>query len=283
MALAVGTVTGLAISNQLDTNVTVAIALALGLGAVGLTDDFVDLSVGRRLFWQLALGSMTAAILVPGILTLVGMLLSALAVIWIVTYTNFFNFMDGINGIAMSQLVVAGGTWLYLGITQFDETNLTLLGVVTVGAAAGFAPWNVPNARIFLGDVGSYFGGAWIAGGTIIAIALGVHPVVAVSPTILFLADPTLAILKKIRSGMRWDAPHSFHVYQRLVRLGWSHAAVALLYAALSTVIVGLALTLEGAGSLEQGIAALGMAGVLIFYLTIPNLTAPRRVLQVDE
>src|SRR5207244_9022591 len=80
--------------------------------------------------------------------------------IWVVAYTNAFNFMDGINGISAAQVIVAGG---YFGIvgTQRHVPLLAAGGFVAAGAAAAFLPFNFPKATVFLGDVGSYFLGAW--------------------------------------------------------------------------------------------------------------------------
>src|SRR6202020_2344353 len=86
-------------------------------------------------------------------------LLATVGVIWIVGYVNAFNFMDGINGLAGAASVVAGLTFVVVGLDRSNST-LAIGGGAVAGAACAFMPWNFPRARFFLGDVGSYlFGG----------------------------------------------------------------------------------------------------------------------------
>ena len=72
-------------------------------------------------------------------------------------YTNAFNFMDGINGIAAGQgSITAAGTALITGMAANSwDSSIVLGAVVIIGACAGFLPHNFPKARMFMGDVGS--------------------------------------------------------------------------------------------------------------------------------
>jgi UDP-N-acetylmuramyl pentapeptide phosphotransferase/UDP-N-acetylglucosamine-1-phosphate transferase len=77
--------------------------------------------------------------------------------LWIVGYTNAFNFMDGINGIATSQAIMtATGSALLAVLSGASWTALPILfAFIVAGAAAGFMPHNFPTARMFMGDVSS--------------------------------------------------------------------------------------------------------------------------------
>jgi UDP-N-acetylmuramyl pentapeptide phosphotransferase/UDP-N-acetylglucosamine-1-phosphate transferase len=59
---------------------------------------------------------------------------------------------------------------------------VTVIGAVTAGAALGFLPWNFPKARFFMGAVGSYFSGGWLAASTIVGVQLGVPPFAMLAP-----------------------------------------------------------------------------------------------------
>src|SRR5207248_1189863 len=83
-------------------------------------------------------------------------LFSAGVALWLVAYVNAFNFMDGIDGISVAQAAVAGAA-LYLVGRGEHVPALATAAAILAGAALGFAPLNVPRARLFLGDVGSYF------------------------------------------------------------------------------------------------------------------------------
>ena len=76
--------------------------------------------------------------------------------VWIAGLTNAYNFMDGIDGIAGGQAVVAGLGWAVLGWSD-QQPLVAALGVLLAAASLGFLGHNWPPARIFMGDVGSAF------------------------------------------------------------------------------------------------------------------------------
>lgn len=141
---------------------------------------------------------------------------------WLAGVANFYNFMDGIDGLAASQGIVAGCAFLLFGIVAGD-IRLISLGAAIAAGCLGFAFFNMPPARIFMGDVGSYFIGFYIAGSVFLGDRLFV-PVVLVLGVFLFDTIVTLAgrILKK----EVWYKAHCNHFYQRAVRSGLGHGTV---------------------------------------------------------
>ena len=85
-----------------------------------------------------------------------------LAFLWLVGLTNAYNFMDGIDGIAASQAVVAGLTWAVAGYLA-GAAWVAAVGLVIAAASLGFMRHNWAPARIFMGDVGSAFLGLSLA------------------------------------------------------------------------------------------------------------------------
>ncbi len=63
---------------------------------------------------------------------------------------NVWNFMDGIDGLAASQAVWSRSLTVCGALGPARVVAMAL-----AGACLGFLPFNVPRARIFLGDVGS--------------------------------------------------------------------------------------------------------------------------------
>src|SRR5207244_13451940 len=86
-----------------------------------------------------------------------------LAFLWIAVVTNVYNFMDGIDGLATSQAIVAGATMAIAGTALGNPVVATGAGLLAA-ASAGFLFYNVPPARLFMGDVGSTFLGFSFAG-----------------------------------------------------------------------------------------------------------------------
>lgn len=189
-----------------------------------------------------------------------GWLALPLALFSIVALTNFYNFMDGINGMAGSQGVVAGIGWLILGWIT-DVPFVAALGGLLAATCLGFLWHNWSPARIFMGDVGSAFLGYTFAVLPLLYAAFAVEAserglallfgFIVVWP---FVFDATFTLLCRLARGENIFAPHRTHLYQRLVLAGYSHSLVSLLYAALAGLGVSLA-AVWASGVQESGIA----------------------------
>lgn len=249
------------------------------LAIVGLVEDFGGLSVGCRLVLQaaLAIGAVTALVVVTGERPAgadwlaLPMLLPVLAMI-VVGYINAANFMDGIDGISGLHGMVAGSAYALAG-TVAGEPALIFAGGVTAAAFTAFLPWNLRKRRVFLGDSGSYLLGSLVALDAVLAWLLGMPVLIAVAPTLVYLADTATTMLRRaLRRERVWTA-HSDHVYQQLVRQGHRHIPVALLVATATATCV-LAGLLSG-GSWVGLVLALA---VCLFYLAGPRLASRVRV-----
>jgi Fuc2NAc and GlcNAc transferase len=157
-------------------------------------------------------------------------------IVWIVGLINAYNFMDGIDGIAGGQAVVAAVGWVLLG--AFIHSPLIVWTALLVGASAlGFLFHNWSPARIFMGDVGSAFLGFSFAVVTVVANKensyMAVAGILLIWP---FLFDTIFTITRRILNGDNVFTAHRSHLYQRLVISGYSHQFVALLYIFLSCV-----------------------------------------------
>ena len=175
----------------------------------------------------------------------------AFTFVWIVGLTNAYNFMDGIDGIAGAQAVVAGTGWLLLGWLA-DQPAVGVLGLLVTASSLGFLLHNWPPARIFMGDVGSAFLGYTFAFLALLAARedyrLGVAGVLLVWP---FVFDTTVTFLRRLRKRENVFAAHRSHLYQRLVIAGWPHGYVTSLYtglALLGLVLAVLFVALPGPG-----------------------------------
>jgi Fuc2NAc and GlcNAc transferase len=158
------------------------------------------------------------------------------ALMWIAGFTNSYNFMDGIDGIAGVQAVVAGLGWLLLG-SMINQPECAVLGMLISAGSAGFLWWNLPPAKIFMGDVGSAFIGFSFAFMSVWAAANDPH--MAVAGVILvwpFVFDSIFTLLRRVRKGENIFKPHRSHLYQRLVQQGWTHGQVSILYMLLALV-----------------------------------------------
>lgn len=237
---------------------------AVALGCVGFADDRHGLSPIIRLAAQAATGLFVAGAIGGLWAAVAGAVLFAVLV-------NGVNFMDGINGITALTMTVWGGTALVVA-TSYDVASLETLGALTMGCALGFLPWNVPVARLFLGDVGSYLFGALVAGGVLLGWQQGAPPAVMLAPMSIYLLDTGSTLIRRARSGESLVSAHRDHVYQRLVATsGLPHLGVAVMVAALAASVTAMW------GYLEFVPAALGSALVAAAYLSLPRLMTLRR------
>jgi UDP-N-acetylmuramyl pentapeptide phosphotransferase/UDP-N-acetylglucosamine-1-phosphate transferase len=163
-------------------------------------------------------------------------------VLCLALYSNAFNFMDGINGIASLTAAVTGAVFAVAGVSHGDPT-LARWGAVAAGASLGFLPWNFPKARVFMGDAGSLPLGLLLIVCAGMAAQSNALPLPA-SILLLgpFLFDVTFTLIRRVIENKTIGAPHKEHLYQRLSRVWHSHAKVSLLYAGFSCVTGALAL-----------------------------------------
>jgi len=162
--------------------------------------------------------------------------------LWIVGLTNAYNFMDGIDGIAGSQAVVAGLGWAILGYL-LDLPFVSGLGVLLASTSLGFLFHNWPSARIFMGDVGSAFLGFSFA--CLAVIAANREPALAIAGVLLvwpFVFDTLFTFFRRLENRENVFSAHRSHLYQRLVISGYSHRTVTLLYLGLDALGLLLAL-----------------------------------------
>ena len=246
---------------------TIAI-FAGAFAALGLVDDLQPLGVAVRLPSQVLL----AAVAVTWVLPPAGWGLVLLAVVFVVGYVNAFNFMDGINGISALHAAAVGLTWAIAGGIA-NEPAAVFLGGVAAAAALAFLPFNLPTARAFLGDVGSYFFGGWLA--ISVVILFGRLPLaVLVLPILPYVADTAWTLLRRMRRGETWHEAHREHVYQRLVRSGWNHLRTSSTMGGL-TLACGLLGVVAAQAEGALAVIPVGLAiTACVVYLMLPKLIA---------
>lgn len=217
---------------------------ALFIAVVGYLDDRKPLPVYLRLSIQVGIaagvygltGGFQAFPLPAPLNADLNWLALPLNVIWMVGVINLFNFLDGIDGYAGSQALLAG-----LGLALLTQSaGLTTAGLVIAAAALGFLVFNWHPARIFMGDSGSATLGFLFA--CLPYYADQSSSLMTYYMALLlwfFLADGAFTLIRRASRGERiWEA-HRSHLYQRLVISGLSHAQVTLLAMTGTLLIIG--------------------------------------------
>lgn len=179
--------------------------------------DRVELTPRLRLAAQLGLiGIFVLGTWQPWSSHYSGYLLILFWVVFIAGTANYYNFMDGINGIAGATGVV-GFSFLALYIhNQEGQTTLRALSLCMAFSCLGFLPFNMPKAKVFMGDVGSILLGAVFAGLVYLASRTFLDFVCMASFLFPFYADELSTMVVRLRDGENLTEAHRRHVYQLL-------------------------------------------------------------------
>lgn len=263
-------------------------------GALGLREDLRGLSVPARSAFLIAIalaasitllfaveagGGVTlqwaAGIVVSPIPLWGAAILVIYAVLFLSSFINVANFMDGLNGISGFHGVIAGVTFAAAGYAC-DLPWLLVAGAILAAAFGGFLPWNLTRPGAFLGDVGSYLLGGAVALTSFAALISGVPFLATIGPMVIYFGDVGVTLVRRVRRGDKWYEPHKEHAYQRIQQLGYTHVQASLIAAGCSllTSVLGFVAIYT---SLYGTIALLiGGLAVLVFYIQLPRLLPAR-------
>lgn len=266
LGLAVVALTLIPVFGDIDQRFGLTVLAVALFTLLGFVDDLKSLPSLGRLAVQLVLAVVAAYGIAPTFHPLV-----LATPLFIVAVVNAFNFMDGINGISGATMAVGGAYFLYIGSRESD-TPLAVVGATLVGTGLGFLPFNVPNARVFLGDVGSYFAGSLIGVASVMVYErtnLGLAA--AVAPCVIYAADTAYTMFRRFRRGEPLLEPHREHIYQRITTGRRSHSFTSSVVAAFT---VAACLIGSAASSLgwPDPVAIALLGGVAIGYLRLPSL-----------
>ncbi|MBI5206540.1 MAG: glycosyltransferase family 4 protein, partial [Candidatus Firestonebacteria bacterium] len=156
-----------------------------------------------------------------------GILSIPLTLLWFVSITNIYNFMDGIDGLAGGVGFIIAVFMTYIA-WKYGQIDILLCSIILAGGILGFTFFNFPPAKIFMGDTGSTFLGFLFA---ILSVKLSNNGINLLAIIILFGAfifDTTVTLIRRILKGEKWFMSHRTHFYQRLLKLGYSHFTVTI-------------------------------------------------------
>jgi Fuc2NAc and GlcNAc transferase len=210
------------------------IACGIAMGLLGWIDDHRNLPLAPRLACQLLIAVVFAIVLLRAsdstffdaftAYYFACLLVVTIVIVWMV---NLYNFMDGADGYATTEaLLVAGCGAIIVGLRSAEVPSLLALSVA--GSAAGFLIWNWQPAKIFMGDVGSYFLGFQFAALVAYDTFCGPGPWVWLILLAPFTVDSSLTLALRILQKKSWWQAHRSHNYQLIVLGGWSHARLVI-------------------------------------------------------
>jgi UDP-N-acetylmuramyl pentapeptide phosphotransferase/UDP-N-acetylglucosamine-1-phosphate transferase len=256
---------GLAGESQLA-GLTLAAAI---LALIGVVDDIRGLGpVSRLLVQAVAVGVVIATL--PSDFRIVPLLPRALE--WVlllvggVWFVNLVNFMDGIDWMTVAETVPITAGVALLGLTGAVPLSGVLVALALLGATVGFAPFNRPVARLFLGDVGSLPIGLML-GWILMMLASRGHLAAALLLPLYYLADATITLARRLaRREAVWQA-HRTHFYQRATDGGFAVKEIVVRIFVLNIALATLALVSAIEPDLRVDLATLALGGALVAWL----------------
>lgn len=244
------------------------------LAAVSLYDDLKELSFKIRLAAQ----ALAAVIAIFSGLTLPGFFGALLSFFWIMGMVNAVNFMDGLNGMAGGNGLVAALYFSFICLAH-QSSPAWIISYFIAAGTAGFLIYNFPRGRLFMGDVGSTFLGFSFAALGLMAHAgdTSVVPLM-VMPLLFFhfIYDTVFTMSRRFRRGENIFQAHRSHLYQLFNQLGFSHPIVTGIYCAMAI--------LQGLGALWLS-GSPGFKGIIILipYLSLQLVYTHQVISRADK
>lgn len=217
--------TVIAVATGPSTNIPLVVfGATLFIAIVGFIDDVKSIGVLPRLLLQgLAVAAVVFA--APDDLRIVsacapwierGLLI--VAGLW---FVNLVNFMDGLDLMTVAEAVPVSAAVALFGLTGEIPASTTVAAAALCGALLGFAPFNRPVAKIFLGDVGSLPIGL-LLGWCLLQLAYHGQYAAALLLPLYYLADATLTLLRRMARREPFWAAHRSHFYQQATDNGFT-------------------------------------------------------------
>jgi Fuc2NAc and GlcNAc transferase len=218
------------------------------VSAVSFYGDYFLLSVKFRLLVQLGAALTLLLPILPRLTTHYSLstfgfhpalffLILPLIFLFLIGSANFYNFMDGINGIAgVSGAIAFGLMGIYAlnrPIPDDFQTALSLLAICISLACLGYLPFNMPRAKVFMGDVGSILLG-FVFAALVVTLARNYQEMACMAALLFpFYADELTTMAVRLQDHEDLTRPHRCHLYQILANeAGIAHWKVTFIYGA---------------------------------------------------
>lgn len=241
------------------------VAVTAAITAAMLVDDILDLPWNAKLAIEVGAGVIVAALGMtityfalpggaPGQPIQLLWLAAPITVVFVLGMQVSINFLDGSDGIAAGVVAIVATVLLLAAVNRVQAPGDVQNGVIVMsgalmGCCTGFLVFNLPPARVFMGDTGSHFLGVALAvisilGVAKIAVALALFvPLIALG---LPIGDTAFAIVRRRRAGRSPAEPDAGHLHHRMLARGMSPMETALTFYLMTAILGCLALFVFG-------------------------------------
>ena len=291
VAVFAGFMSALTIFSDLSNGVQQLLAGCIVLFFVGLKDDLVSISVGKKFVGQLLASGIVMIMAdvritsfqgILGIDTLPVGVSYAFTFIVIVGVTNAINLIDGLDGLAGTIVLIIASTFGYYFFMYGGPgfRNYVFVAVCLIGGMLGFLRYNFHRASIFMGDTGSLVCGFIISILTVQFIEMGLRvgvgqpfgsaaPAVALGILFVPLFDTLRVFVLRMMAGQSPFAPDKNHIHHRVLAMGFSQISTVVLLGLLNALVILFVISFAYLGSLILIGAMVGFGVLLNVFLGV--------------
>ena len=288
LAIFFGFIVGILLFDKIDRQMQGILLGAVVIVVLGVVDDITPLPAKLKFVVQIIAalipvfhGVVIKAVSNPNLLSdnaywQMGNISSVvITVLWIVAITNSVNLIDGLDGLAVGVSTISATTVLVISLLVSDM-QVAIAMAALVGACAGFMPYNLNLAKMFMGDTGATFLGYILATMSIQGL-FKFYAIISFAVPFLILGlpifDTAFAFIRRIAHGQSPMQADRSHVHHRLIDMGLNQKqAVATLY--VISAILGLSavvLTTSGEVKAMVLLLALCVVGVVAARVVFPR------------
>ena len=288
LAIFFGFIVGILLFGKIDRQMQGILLGAVVIVVLGVVDDITPLPAKLKFVVQIIAalipvfhGVVIRAVSNPNLLSdnaywQMGNVSSVvITVLWIVAITNSVNLIDGLDGLAVGVSTISATTVLVISLLVSDM-QVAIAMAALVGACAGFMPYNLNPAKMFMGDTGATFLGYILATMSIQGL-FKFYAIISFAVPFLILGlpifDTAFAFIRRIAHGQSPMQADRSHVHHRLIDMGLNQKqAVATLY--VISAILGLSavvLTTSGEVKAMVLLLALCVVGVVAARVVFPR------------
>ena len=252
--------------------------------AIGFADDVLQLPPVPRLMAQVlvtsviwSMGIRIEYLPIPffGAVS-VGILSLPITILWVSGVANAINWFDGLDGLAAG---VGTFSAIILAVTAGLQGHLDIsfLALALAGSTLGFLKFNLPPAKLYMGDGGSYLIGYYLATLCVMGLMGTSTMSYALAPFLILgvpIIDMTTVMASRIARGKSPLYPDRRHLHHRLLNEGCSKMFSTGYIWVLSSWVGSLAILITNPtwGSICLGVMSLILAGMTIHLLQVSKM-----------
>lgn len=209
---------------------------------LGMLDDLREMSIKNKFLVQIAATALLISFGVRTHIVSIGNPANILITfIWVLAITNAFNHLDIMDGLAAGVAIISSLGFFIISAINHDAKS-AVMSLILIGALFSFLIYNLPPAKVYLGNAGSHFLGFLLASIALIISYAPLERKVALLSPILILGfpvfDTAFVILMRLKKNRNPFKKSDDHLALRILKNGYSQNKTLFLMLSLCVLFV---------------------------------------------